>query len=211
MTKGELKILKGCPLFKDSEYDVDADVKLFASGETICSPGEEKNLGILLSGRAKAVADDGQTLLNIFDKGDVFKAAGLFGENETCTCVVAETAVKAVFFDKQQMESIFQNDNVVLKNYLKFLSDRIAFLNQKISFFSLPSTETRLARFLYCANSDVVNVSGAKLCLILSVSRASLYRAFHQLESVGSITQGKGRITIKDREKLLKITKEKSL
>lgn len=199
MTKKELKILNECVLFKDSGYTADKKVFVFSAGEEMCSPESEKRMGVILSGRAKAVAADGQTLLNLFEKGDVFKAAGLFATSETCTFVIAETSVKAVFFNESEMSEHIRQNPKISENYIRFLSERIGFLNQKISFFSLPTTEARLARYLYCTDEQEINISSAKLSLILSVARASLYRAFKSLEKQGAILHKTGNIKIIDK------------
>ncbi|MBQ8533566.1 MAG: Crp/Fnr family transcriptional regulator [Clostridia bacterium] len=207
MNKKDLKTLCECALFQNSGYAEQKEVFSFSAGEIISTPNGQKQLGIVLSGRAKAVEEDNETLLNLFEKGDIFKAAGLFAESQTCTNVIAETAVRAVFYSEEQILSLVAQYPKISENYIRFLADRIAFLNRKISFFSLPSTEMRLARYLYCQAGSEIKISSAKLCLVLSVARASLYRAFKSLQQQGAITHQKGKITINDKNILKRIYK----
>ncbi len=207
MNKNDFKTLCGCALFKDSGYKEPKEVFSFSAGDIMSTPNGEKQLGVMLSGRAKAVEEDNDTLLNLFEKGDVFKAAGLFADSQTCTKVVAETAVRAVFYSEEQMLTLVSQNPRIAENYIRFLCDRIAFLNRKISFFSLASTEARLARYLYCQNDSELKISSAKLCLVLSVARASLYRAFGSLEKQGAISHQKGKIVIIDKNILQRIYK----
>lgn len=207
MTKKEQEILLNCELFKNSGCNISKEVFTFETGEMLSSPDTKRKLGVVLFGKAKAVAEDGQTILNIFEKGDVFKAAGLFAEDETCTCVIAQSKTRAVFFEREEISLLIAENPVISQNYIRFLSDRIGFLNRKISYFSLGSTEARLARFLYCRNEEEINVSSAKLCLMLSVARASLYRAFLSLEKQGAIVHDRGIIKILNKDILKRIYK----
>ena len=80
-------------------------------------------------------------------------------------------------------------------NYVRFLSDRIRFLNSKISTFTADSAKSKIMRYLISqaeiqSNPDgnvLLTMSCQKLAEFLNMGRASLYRAFEQLESDGLI------------------------
>ena len=80
-------------------------------------------------------------------------------------------------------------------NYVRFLSDRIRFLNSKIATFTADSAKSKLMRYLVSQaelqnnpeGNVVLPVSCQKLAESLNIGRASLYRAFEQLENDGLI------------------------
>ena len=151
--------------------------RCFAKGEEIYSPAHySKSLGILL--RGKAVVERDQVLLNQLSAGECFGVAALFVQREQyVTTVRART----------------ENPQVSL-NYIRFLSDRIQFLNRRIASFTAPNAEQTLLSFLrQQPQQRCEGVSMVKLSEVLNIGRTSLYRVVQQLEQNGVIKR-EGRV-----------------
>ena len=73
-------------------------------------------------------------------------------------------------------------------NVIRFLTDRIAFLNKKISTFSEKSTMQRLCSYLigeYEKHGEVIPFSPTKISAKINVGRASVYRDTARLVELG--------------------------
>lgn len=177
------------------------------SGDIIYEPKNfEHSLGIILSGSAKieTANDSKNVLLRTIDTGNVFGAASLFGdETEYVTQITAKGTTSAAFFSQMSIMEIVTADKRAAINYINFLSDRIRFLNHKILSFTSGSAENRLACFIYKLpeiNGTVVLPFGLnQLADSLDIGRASLYRAFDNLESSGCIKRDGKKIIILSR------------
>ncbi|MDD4773595.1 MAG: helix-turn-helix domain-containing protein, partial [Eubacteriales bacterium] len=84
--------------------------------------------------------------------------------------------------------------------------DRIRFLNDKIASFTSGTAESRLARYIENLREEdgcVILPTGLRqLADSLDISRASLYRAFDTLESLGCIKRDGRKIAILSAELL---------
>jgi CRP-like cAMP-binding protein len=106
---------------------------------------------------------------------------------------------------------LFDVSSVFAVNYIKFLSDRVAFLNRRIDSFTAPDAEKSLARFI-CLNatseSEYQHEVGVKnyseVAQRLNIGRASLYRAFEALEDEGLISKDGKTLKIRNFELLQK-------
>lgn len=196
-----------CAKTLSEKLDPDA-VTDFSAGEEIYSPkSREKKLGIILSGSVSVFSADENNgvLLRILEQGDSFGVANLFsGQERFVSIIVAKKACRVLFFDEPTVASLLREDERFCMNYIRFLSDRICFLNTKISCFTAGSPERRLAFFLLALGEDedgqyTVSVNANSLSDMLNVGRASLYRAFDKLESNGLIEKIGKQITILDK------------
>lgn len=174
------------------------------SGDIIYEPESfEHSLGIILSGSAKitTASDSKNVLLRTINTGCVFGAVSLFGDKtEYVTQITAKGATSVAFFSQLCIMKIITTDNRVAINYIFFLSDRIRFLNNKILSFTTGSAEDRLKHYidkLPETNGTVTLPFGLnQLADSLDIGRASLYRAFDNLESSGCIKRDGREITI---------------
>jgi len=177
----------------------------FKSGEEIYSPKhKEKRLGFILSGEANVYSSDENrsVLLRKLEEGDTFGVANLFDEDtEFVSLIVAKRNSQVLFFTASAVEKLLNENTAFRMGYIKFLSQRICFLNKKISCFTAGSPERRLAVFLYtqCKNGkNTFTVNANALSEMLNVGRASLYRAFEKLISDGLIQKNGKSITVLD-------------
>lgn len=167
--------------------------RCFAKGEDIYSPAYySKSLGILL--RGKALVEREQVLLNQLSAGECFGAAALFVQREQyVTTVRAKTDCKVLFLSIEAMQRLLENPQISL-NYIRFLSDRIQFLNRRIASFTAPNVEQTLLSFLrQQPQQRCEGVSMVKLSEVLNIGRTSLYRVVQQLERDGIIKR-EGRV-----------------
>lgn len=211
--------LKKHPLFNGVDASalsdaVNADdtvIKSFKQGEEIFSPkSKEKKLGFILLGEANVYSADENhsVLLRSLNICDTFGVSNLFDENsEFVSTIIAKKASSVIFFTPKAIESLLGESSAFRTNYIVFLSQRICFLNKKISCFTAGSPERRLAVFL-CSQSNEqsfsLNVNANTLSEMLDIGRASLYRAFDKLIADGFITKDGKTITLLDRNALKK-------
>ena len=120
--------------------------------------------------------------------GQVFGAAALYGGDEAyVTAVSAKSACAVAFFDQAQITDWFSSHPRIAENYIRFLSDRIRFLNRRITTLSGGDVQQKAAVFLQANASDSVSVNMVQLAQQLNVGRSSLYRALDALEQAGQI------------------------
>lgn len=133
--------------------------------------------------------------------GEVFGAASLFGEwQEGLSSVVATINCEIVYLSQLDLVDIMHVFPTVSINYIKFLSDRIRFLNKRIDFFSADTTVSALLEFL-TSNCDesrecTLNISMSELSKRIGIGRSSLYRALEALEISGKIKRDKKTIQL---------------
>lgn len=180
----------------------------YNTGDIIHSPDStQKKLIIMLSGKAEVYSDRSQkTLLRILNAGDSVGIANLYSECRFVSIITAKRPCTALEIDKSTLDGIIIHDSAVMQGLLTLLSDKICYLNRKIQYYTAGSVECRLATYLYNSSTEdmcELTLSAVSLSEMLSVGRASLYRALDRLESDGFITRQGKTIYVKDREKML--------
>ena len=216
----EIKIVRSCFLFSgisDSEFreflsDGDCFIGSFSKGETVFTAGEsDKKLGILLSGKAKAIcADKGSGSLKAFTSGDLFGAAGVFCKtgNEPFSKIMATGGCKIFFVPRKGVEKLILKNPKCALEYITFLSERVAFLNRRISTFTGGEAVSRVAKYLLStANENLIckNINFSAMAGSLDISRASLYRAKNELLEIKAISADNKDIIILDPDALKNI------
>lgn len=162
----------------------------FARGEIIYQGRNFQHcLGIVLEGEAMVRKEQGPPL-NVLHAGQCFGAAALFAPlEEYVTTVEARTPCTVAFVPDVVLEELFLRCPRAAVDYIRFLSGRIQFLNQKIDSFTQPSVQQTVQQWLEhnCDEKGAVQVRGgyARLARVLNVSRASLYRCLGQMEQEG--------------------------
>lgn len=186
----------------------------FQRGETLCLPGAHNDcLGMLVEGSAQ-VSKGGSNrpvLMSTLQQGDLFGAVTLYGSRDYfITRVIARSPCTALFLSRELVDELLMQDPRFARQYIAYLSDRIYFLNSKIDAFTGGSAESRLAAYLMdnLAQADTaepcvhMRTSMNQLTQSLDIARASLYRAFEQLEEAGAIRREGRVVSILDQQKL---------
>ena len=115
-----------------------------------------------------------------------------------------------MFLGRAAVEAVFAADPRTAIGYIAFLSEKIGFLNARLSTFTAESAEARLAGYILRAaagrDAFVSALPLSRLAELLGLGRASLYRAFDALCAAGAIEKKQKNITIKDRAYLARVS-----
>lgn len=175
----------------------DCEVKTFDSGEAIDIRGK---LAFVLKGAVRIYSRDKQRnlLLRRAEKNELFGLAGLFSKEKTISRAFAKGSATILFFGGDCIKQLIEKDRAVMYNYLSFLSDRIDYLNKKITYITAGSAERKLATFFASFEKAEFElpVSFSSLSDMLDIGRASLYRALDKLVSDGCIERDGNDIKI---------------
>lgn len=221
MKKSVIESLSSCPLFKGlsntelltltSEY---MTMSACEKNEIIISENNyTRSLGIIIKGSATVIKHSGDTeiLMSILKKGDIFGMATLFYEEDSfLTEIRANEKVTMAVLSKENVRKMLSAYPVVNENYITILSEKIHFLNKKISTYTRAETIQKVAFFIL-QNADAekkevsLPYSITKVADALNVGRASVYRAFETLENDNVISREGKKITILDVDALEKI------
>lgn len=218
VNKKERLHLKNCPLFAgfdpqelDEFLEQSGAYRQSFSGDEIISYqwGDSTRLGICLSGEA-AVYSKGheKALLNKLRPGAIFGVSSLFSDEHADTVIHSNGASVFLFLNRAETERLLEHP-VFRKNLIVFLTGRIRFLTEKITSFTTPTAEKKLALFLLRNADENGSVKGfhsyAELARILNLGRASLYRALEKLEEMGAICRNGKNLQILSQEKMKEI------
>lgn len=175
----------------------------FETGENVYTKTDfRRSIGIVLSGELKAIKGNGGgqgIVLNTFESGGVFGAAGLFGSpRRYVSCIVASRRSRVLFLPQDLLRDLIYREPRVAENYITFLSDRIRYLNICIDHFTGGSAEARVVQLLLTLGegkngSFKLPTSLTQLADTLGIGRASLYRALNFLTETGLIRRS-GRV-----------------
>ena len=175
--------------------------KKYKKGECIYSPDRfSRAIGVFLSGKAEAKSEN--VLKRSFSQGETFGVAAIFGdETPYISEITAKTDCTVQFVSEKELRDLIKTHPEIAGNYISFLSDRVRFLNRKISVYTCKSVSARLYRFLVDnadENNTVNIVSMSSLAKQTSIGRTSLYRAMDSLVDDGMIERNGSTVTIKN-------------
>jgi CRP-like cAMP-binding protein len=134
-------------------------------------------------------------------EGDVFGAAALFGTDEEYpSTIVAESDCRVMFIPQETVVRWMREVPMVAQNYVGFLSDRIRFLNRRLSTLTAGQADGKLWKYLLAHRDEngVVTVTGgmSELAERLDMGRSSLYRSLDSLTEMGKIRRERKKIYI---------------
>jgi CRP-like cAMP-binding protein len=219
------KLFNGCGAAAD-EAARNGSVLVLKKGEILDVTGGK--LFVVLSG--VLLVSSNNVTLNLLEKGSVTGVTGLFGGKtaelrtsaagnpdvgfsgffggktaELRTLVKAFKPSKVFVLCEQDVKRLIADDGCFADSYIRFLTDRIRFLNRRMAYFTAESVRKRLAGYLLDATSDenpAVTVNMSKLSGFLNVGRASLYRTLDALAAEGAVRKEGRGIVVLSREKL---------
>lgn len=174
-------------------------VETYNGGELIFSPENfHRKLGLVIEGSVKAYNGDSNSLINVIPEGGVFGVASMFGAPEQyCSTVVAGKHCKIIFFSESLVLQLIYEDRMIMLNYINFLSNKVRFLNKKIATYTADSAKSKLLKYLMglveqqsTTDGEIrLPISCQQLAEFLNMGRASLYRAFEELETDGIVSK----------------------
>ena len=169
-----------------------------------------RSLGIVLEGRLRVTkenADKRPIVMSTLQRGAMFGAAALFNsEPEYATKITAIERSRVLFLPQRLVKRMIEREPDIAENYIRYLSERILFLNRKIYFLTAGTAEQRLAGFLLdnlaVGEFSEMPMTMHRLADALNMSRASLYRAFDELTASGAVSKQGKLVCIKNAELL---------
>lgn len=190
----------------DAKYNISAKTaeKIYSDGELIMDAGYREGLPVVTGGSARIISGDSDrsAVLRVVLEGESFGAGTLFSSKDCHSTKVRSIGeCRIALLPLRLISEILQNEPQCSINYISFLSDRIAFLNKKITAFTAGSAEAKLAVYLIglAADSDgtaVLDTSLSALSTQLGIGRASLYRALDSFEADGIIKRSAKKVTL---------------
>lgn len=170
-----------------------------------------RSLGIVLEGRLRVTkenADKRPIVMSTLQRGAMFGAAALFNsEPEYATKITAIERSRVLFLPQRLVKRMIEREPDIAENYIRYLSERILFLNRKIYFLTAGTAEQRLAGFLLdnlaVGEFSEMPMTMHRLADALNMSRASLYRAFDELTASGAVSK-QGKLVCINNAELLK-------
>lgn len=170
-----------------------------------------RSLGIVLEGRLRVTkenADKRPIVMSTLQRGAIFGAAALFNsEPEYATKITAIERSRVLFLPQRLVKRMIEREPDIAENYIRYLSERILFLNRKIYFLTAGTAEQRLAGFLLdnlaVGEFSEMPMTMHRLADALNMSRASLYRAFDELMASGAVSK-QGKLVCINNAELLK-------
>ena len=170
-----------------------------------------RSLGIVLEGRLRVTkenADKRPIVMSTLQRGAIFGAAALFNsEPEYATKITAIERSRVLFLPQRLVKRMIEREPDIAENYIRYLSERILFLNRKIYFLTAGTAEQRLAGFLLdnlaVGEFSEMPMTMHRLADALNMSRASLYRAFDALTESGAVSK-QGKLVCINNAELLK-------
>lgn len=176
---------------------------IFKKGELIYS-GDSflRAIAVIVKGEAVAVTNNERKLvMKELPAGSCFGAAAVFGHNKSYVSrVTAQSDTEICFIKESVLTEIFKKYPQTAVNYITFLSDRIRFLNNKLSVISGSDAEDTVLKYLTSSSDSngyaAIPVSMTMLAKMLGLGRASLYRSLDALEQSGNIIRENNRIKV---------------
>ncbi len=171
----------------------------FRKGDIIYSTNHyEKALGVVLSGTAAARA--GKVIKRTFTVGDIFGAAAVFADVDGYVSEIVATGDCTVqLIPESTLTKLFEQYPETSLNYIKFLTEKVRFLNKKISQFSAHGVTQKLYAYLVqsAGESGAVTVpSMTEITRQTGIGRTSLYRCLADLENSGLIVRKNNTIRV---------------
>ena len=170
------------------------------------------SVGFILKGSAKVVKKGSDLLVGRLFENDVFGCQCLFLSGEYFTNeIISLSDTTVLFITKRGISRLLNENSVFSLDYIRYLSKRIYFLNNRIINFTGGAAESRLAGFLLNSFGDyktyVLDISLSQLAVSLDIGRASLYRGFDKLVSCKAIERKGKVIRLLDKDTLISFIK----
>lgn len=152
-------------------------------------------LVVLLSGRAAVftISHGRHAVTRTLNRGDICGVTTIFGDGAPVSIVKADVTCRGLIIPRETVLKFMQESFSFTEAYLRFLTDRIRFLNRRIGNYTEDSADQRLLYYLQeGANGDgifTLDGSMSVLAQTLHIGRSSLYRAFETLVQQGRLEQ----------------------
>ena len=158
-------------------------------------------LFFLLTGRTSVYRTGGEkpVLMNQLRGGDCFGAASLFSTGDAPTEILAETDCRIAVVRESALTRLFSRIPETALNYIRFISEKLVFLNRRVRDFSAATSDEKTACLLLNEadeNGVAVLKNVTSLIKTMNLSRASFYRSLTSFLSRGIISKNGNEIQI---------------
>jgi CRP-like cAMP-binding protein len=169
--------------------DLPSRLSTYKPGDIIALQGSAcRSLFLLCEGEASArmTNDEGKEIkVELHKAPKILAPAFIYGsESIFPVSIHADTDCLLWIISKENFLKIMEHDPVVLRNFLRIISDRSLFLSRKFNEFALQNLETRIISYLK-KHTCIQNLQ--EVALILGVARTSLSRTIATLVEQGII------------------------
>jgi CRP-like cAMP-binding protein len=213
-----IKLLQRVPLFSTlAEEDLEqvAEVAMprrFESGQVVFREGDASDTCyVIWHGHARALREhaDGRSItLAQFGPGDIFGELAMFDDERRSATVETLEATETLAILGPDMRRLLRNHPEIAVKLIIALGRRLRETNERLARQSFQTVQSRVAKVLSQlvetaraegADGEVVITSTqAELAQLAGSSRESASRFLAVLERAGIITQGRGRLIVKD-------------
>ena len=165
----------------------------------------KKSLGIILKGKVSVRKDrTSNVLINTLGNGDIFGGAALFSKYDRFIGTLrSETDSDILFIPENLMEEIIVKSPESAVSYIKYLSESLMFLNNRLDVFTAGGAEERTLEYIRKNSRTDENgrtvadgMSMTELSEYLAVGRATLYRILDEFQRNGIIQRDGRKIYI---------------
>ncbi|MPL99470.1 hypothetical protein SDC9_45688 [bioreactor metagenome] len=205
----EISLLAQTELFHDLPIAVlrqalchgDCARRTFVKGALLYTPHAfERSLGIISAGTVQVTK--GELIMSVLRHGDLFGAAALFNNAaDYATTLTAKSDCAVLFFPQSLISSLMAQYPALAQRYICYLSGRVRFLSDRLDSLAAGSAQQKLGQFLLRNMEGDLADPGCPVTELagrLGISRASLYRAFEQMELSGAIRREEKTIRVLD-------------
>lgn len=187
---------------------------LFKRGDNILSPNDKKTtVGFIVTGKCEVLCTksaESKVTINTLGEYESFGILSVFSNDEFPTNVVCTKKAKILFFEKEDILFMVENYPDISMNIIRFMAERIIFLNRRIDIFSGTRVEDRLAAYLLKKQEELgssFDLNCKRASEAINAGRASVYRALSTFQSKGFIEFDLNKINIIDQQGLERILK----
>jgi CRP-like cAMP-binding protein len=222
-TEETIALLRTVPVFSDLNDSDLAEVaavtvpRSYNTGEIVFREGDRSDTCyIVRTGRARAVREhsDGRTItLATFGPGDIFGELAMFDDESRSATIEALEETEAAAILGGDMRRLLRAHPDISVKLLSALGRRLRETNERLSRQSFQTVQSRVASVLSQLVAEAQSEGGeernvlitatqADLAKLAGSSRESASRFLAVLERAGIITQGRGRLTVHEPERL---------
>lgn len=214
-----IALLRAVPVFSDLGEDELARVadvavpRQFVAGEVVFREGDESSTCyVMRHGRARAVREhpDGRSItLANFGPGDIFGELAMFDDERRSATIETLEDTEAIAILGGDMRRLLSEHAEIAVKMLASLGRRLRETNERLARQSFQTVQSRVASVLLqlvagarsegTEEGDVLITSTqASLAQLAGSSRESASRFLAVLERAGIITQGRGKLVVRD-------------
>lgn len=187
--------------------------KKYSKGQIIANEGEVcDSLGLVIEGciEIQRIYSSGKYIvLKRFEPGEAFGEAIIFSNKNKYPATIISVSDSVVLFAmKEDIIKLCIKDEIILKNFMTLLSDKIFTLNKKIKTISFKSIRHKIINFIFeqikeqKSNNIKLKMNKEQIASFLGIPRPSFSRELMKLRDDGLIEFDRKTIKVLNIESL---------